>query len=407
MSVLAVLIPTRPHDSEGAAAPARSDWAWVLSVDGRSVARQGRGAAADWPPADEVVAVLAEGDVTWLSATLPKAPASRLPQALLGLLEDQLLDDDVHFAVAPGSSAGQAAWIAAIDRRWFTAALQTLDAAGRPATRAVCLLQPGATPPRGHVGAEGDHPDRLRLAWSDPQGAAWLSLQGSLAREKATTGAAAGAQWTAAPACAAAAEAWLGHAVAAVGEGERLLGAVAAGWNLRQFGLAPRHRGVGRLRDGWRRFLMPAWRPVHYGLLGLLALHLVGLNAWAWQQQRALGERRQAMVALLREAHPQVRAVLDAPLQMRRETDRLRAAAGQPGDNDLETLLGVAAAAWPDGEPPATALQFAPGRLVLGVEGWSDERMANFREPLRPAGWQVTREGDRLTLQRATEGRRR
>ena len=351
--------------------------------------------------------MLAEGDVTWLSATLPKAPASRLPQALMGLLEDQLLDDEVHFAVAPGSSAGQAAWIAVIDRPWFAAVLEAMDAAGRPAARAVCLLQPGATPAHGHVVADSDPPDSLRLAWSDAQGAAWLSLQGSLARDRAAAGAAAGALWTAAPACAREAEAWLGHAVAALGDGERLLGAVATGWNLRQFSLAPRHRGVGRLRDGWRRFLMPAWRPVHWGLLGLLVVNLTGLNAWAWQQQRALGERRQAMVALLRETHPQVRAVLDAPLQMQRETDRLRTAAGQPGENDLETMLSVAAAAWPEGEPPAAALQFAPGRLVLGIEGWSDERVAVFKERLNPAGWQVSREGDRLTLRPANEGKRR
>ncbi|RVT53398.1 type II secretion system protein GspL [Rubrivivax albus] len=401
MSVLAVLIPPRQRDADAAAATSRSDWAWVLSVDGRSVARQGQGAPASWPAADEVVAVLAEADVAWLPATLPRAPASRLPQALLGLLEDQLLDDDVHFAVAPGSSAGQATWVAVVDRPWLSAALQALDTAGRPAVRAVPLLQPAASPPRGHFLPGRDDAERLHLAWSDARGAAWLSLDGTLARGLAAT---AGAQWTAAPACAGAAEAWLGHPVAALGDGERVLQAVAGGWNLRQFGLAPRHRGAGRLKDGWRRFLMPAWRPVHIGLLGLLAVNLVGLNAWAWQQQRALGERRQAMVGLLREAHPQVRAVLDAPLQMKRETDRLRAAAGQPGDDDLETLLGVAAAAWPDDEPPVAALQFEPGRLVLDIDGWDEVRIAEFRDLVQPAGWQVSTEGTQLTLRRAPEG---
>lgn len=402
MSLLAVLIPARPRqpDAASAAAPG-ADWAWVLSVDGRSVARQGRGAPVDWPPADDLVAVLADADVAWLPATLPKAPASRMPQALLGLLEDQLLDDDVHFALPPGAAAGQPTWVAAVDRPWFAAALQTLDAAGRPASRAVPLLQPGATPARGHFMPDGDDAERLQLAWSDERGAAWLSVDGSLAHTLVSTP---GAQWTASPACAGAAETWLGHPVAALGDGERLLQAAAAGWNLRQFGLAPRHRGAGRLKDGWRRFLMPAWRPVHIGLLGLVALNLIGLNAWAWQQGRALDERRQAMVALLREAHPQVRAILDPPLQMKRETDRLRVAAGQAGDDDLETLLGVAAAVWPEDEPPVAALQFEPGRLVLDIDGWDEERIQALREQLAPAGWQALTEGTQLTLRRTPEG---
>ncbi len=402
MSVLAVLVPPRPRQrgAESPAAAAVADWPWVLSVDGRSVARQGRGGPADWPAAAEVVAVLAEPDVAWLNATVPKAPAAKMPQALLGLLEDQLLDDEVHFALAPGAAAGQPAWVAAVDRPWLAATLQALDAAGRPPARVVPLLAPGPQP-QGHFVPDPDDADRLRLAWSDARGAAWVDTDGSWARGLTAT---AEARWTAAPACAGAAEAWLGRPVAALPDGERVLQALASGWNLRQFGLVARHRGAGRLKDGWRRFLGPAWRPVHVGLAALLLLNLVGLNAWAWQQQQALDERRQAMVELLRSTHPQVRAILDAPLQMTRETDRLRAAAGQPGDDDLETLLGVAAAAWPEDEPPVAALEFAPGRLVLDIDGWDEARVAAFREQLEPAGWRVSADGTRLTLQRATEG---
>ena len=52
---------------------------------------------------------------------------------------------------------------------------------------------------------------------------------------------------------------------------------------------------------------------------------------------------RDSVDALL--THPQVRAVLDAPLQMARENDLLRASAGRPGDTDLEPLLQAAATA--------------------------------------------------------------
>jgi general secretion pathway protein L len=189
--------------------------------------------------------------------------------------------------------------------------------------------------------------------------------------------------------------------VTVLGDAERAGQALRSPWNLRQFDLAPRHRGASAVRAAWRRFLSPAWRPVHVGLAALVAINLIGLNAWAWQQQRALAERKQAMLALLRTTHPQVRAVLDAPLQMARETERLRAAAGQPGDTDLETLLGVAAAAWPVDEPPTESLQFEPGRLVLGIDEWDAQRLAEFREQIAPAGWQATSSGRQLTLTRA------
>lgn len=404
MTVLALLIPPRTRqpaaDAEAATVPA--EWHWALSVDGRSVARHGRGAPADWPQADQRVAVLHPGDVTWLSATLPRAPAARMRQALLGLLEDQLLDDDdIHFALAPGAAAGQPTWVAAVQRSWLSGVLQALDAAGQPVARVLPSLWPEPGPARGHFWTDPDDDERLWLSWADAGGAALLRVDGGLAR--ARTAGIADAQWTAAPAAAAAAEAWLGHPVTALGDAEHALQSMAAGWNLRQYDLAPRHRGADALKDGWLRFLAPAWRPVHIGLLALLAVNLIGLNAWAWQQQRALDERRQAMVELLRSTHPQVRAILNAPLQMTRETDRLRTAAGQAGDDDLETLLAVAAAAWPDDEPPVGGLQFEPGRLVLDVDGWDDERVQSLREQVEPAGWQVAMEGNRLALSRRPE----
>ena len=43
--------------------------------------------------------------------------------------------------------------------------------------------------------------------------------------------------------------------------------------------------------------------------------------------------------------------MLDAPVQMRRETEALRAAAGKAGDTDLEPMLQAAASAWPPNRP--------------------------------------------------------
>jgi general secretion pathway protein L len=412
MTVLVVQIPPRPRAylRDGATVQASTEGVWQL-LDAPSTAMPaGSGPVAEWPAADSLVLVLPPQDVGWQRVSLPKAPAGRLRQALLGVLEDQLLadDDDLHFALPPEPVAGQPTWVAVTQRAWLADWLRRLEAAGRPVDRVVPSVSPAPSPglpPLGHferpADAEGDD-SALQLTWADTDGVLRLGLGGSLARAHAARAAAStDAQWSATPASAAAAEAWLGRPVTVLGEAELARQRLASPWNLRQFDLAPRHRGASAFKEGWRRFVSPAWRPVHVGLAALLVINLVGLNAWAWQQQRALTERKQAMLALLRSTHPQVRAVLDAPLQMARETERLRAAAGQPGDTDIETLLAVAAAAWPSDEPPTESLQFEPGRLVLAVDAWDDARLAAFRDQVAPAGWAVSGDGTRLTLSRA------
>jgi general secretion pathway protein L len=136
-------------------------------------------------------------------------------------------------------------------------------------------------------------------------------------------------------------------------------------------------------------------------LATLLALQVLGLNLWAWHQERQIKAKGAAMVELLKTSHPQVRAVLDAPAQMQRETELLRAAAGKAGDSDLETLLGVAASAWPEGQPPLAMLKFENGRLSFATSGWNDAQVSQFRAQLGAADWSVTQDGSTLTLARA------
>ena len=156
---------------------------------------------------------------------------------------------------------------------------------------------------------------------------------------------------------------------------------------------------VGNL---WRRLMAPAWAPARWGLVALLGVQVIGLNALAWQQQRQIDSQREAQLSLLRQAHPQVRAVLDAPLQMRRETAALRSAAGVPGDDDFETLLAAAAAAWPEGQPPAAQLRFEPGRLSLPAAGWAPPQVQALRQRLAALGWGLDESDGRLTLNKAS-----
>lgn len=452
MSTLALLIPPSLAPAEPAAAAAASvpAWDWVRSEDGVRVTSQGRSPLDGLPVADTVAAVLDAALVSWHRIDVPRVPAPRLPAALAGLLEDHLLDDPehLHFALEPGAQPGRAAWVAVMRADVLRAAAQALERAHVDCDRIVPQWWPGPAA-HGHFrpGPAGDEDD-VRLSWAGPEGVVVLPLRGGAARawlgdrvdktgalgaaDAATSGApgttnrpagawptssaqpgapgsvtppaGAAVQWSAQPAAAAAAERWLHTAVPLLGEAEVALRAAGHAWDLRQFALAPRRRGALRAAGLWRALRAPAWRPVRIGLAALVAIQFVGLNAWAWQQERALAQRRAEQVTLLRTTHPQVRAVLDAPLQMQRETAALRAASGRVGQEDLESALAAAASAWPEGRGPAQALQFAPGRLTLAVDGWRDADVSALRSRLRPAGWEVDAAGGRLTLTRSDVG---
>jgi general secretion pathway protein L len=413
MSTLVIQIPPRPRLRASAQGPAGVDGAgieyvYAMSPDGLSMATQGRCAASLLPKANVVVAVLADTDVSWHRITLPKAPAARLRAALTGVLEEALLDDaeGVHLAVAPEAVAGQPTWIAAVDRLWLTGELAALEKAQVFVDRVVPVAWPD-DPPTGHFAEGSADPQGARgaeaitLSWAHHDGVALVSLQGTLARALLPQPLPDGARWSATPAAATAAERWLGNPVTVMSPAQRALQASRSLWNLRQFSLARKNRGTRAMRDSWRKFLTPAWRPLRYGLITLVVVQLLGLNLWAAHQSSAISARRQAMVTVVQTAYPQVRAVLDAPAQMQRETDTLRAAAGRPGETDFEPMLQVAAAAWPPDRPPVETLKYEPGKLTLAAAGWSPPQIDQFRNQLTPAGWQVESVDGRLTISRA------
>jgi general secretion pathway protein L len=336
--------------------------------------------------------------------------------ALAGVLEEQLLadDDQVHLALAPDATPGAPGWVAALNKPGLRAQLAALAAAGLSVDRLVPALAP-ALPPEGlAAGAAGNEPsghffnshdafgaDVQWLALRDADSALCVPLAGSLARNLQLRWSARGARFSATPAAAAAAERWLGTAVAVSSTAEQALAALRSRWNLLQFDLAPQRRGSMALGKLARRLLSPAWRPARLGLLSLLLLQLAAINLMAWQQQRAQTQLRAAMDALLRSSHPQVRAVLDAPLQMQRETAALRAAAGVPSPDDFEPMLAAAAAAWPPGQAPAAQLRFEPGRLNLSAVGWQAPQIDQLRQRLQAAGWALEAAEGRLLIQRA------
>ena len=418
MSLLALLLPPRERlatraagGTDAASHAARAGgalklpvaWPFVFSTDSRTAAQQGSAAPALLPRATQVVLVLAEGDVSWHRVDIPKAPPARLRAALLGVMEEALLEEDenLHFALAEGSVAGQPGWVAVTHRPRLAAALAALEAAGLVVESVVAPAAPMAPggPARGHFhGADEGAEVTPWLTLARADGVACLRLGGALAR--ALQPELDAARWTATPSAAAAAERWLGAPVALLSEAERALEAAQSGSNLRQFDLAARTRGTRALRGVGQRLLSREWRPVRVGLAVLVGVQLLGLNVHAWQQRQVLEAKRTAMKVLLTATHPGVRVVLDAPLQMQRETERLRAAAGRPGEGDLEGLMGAAAAAWPDGQGPVQTLNFDGSRLSLAVPGFAAPQLAQLQERLRGSPVAAELSEGRLVLAR-------
>lgn len=439
MSTLIVLAPPPLRAAASAVGVAALEWEWVLADEAGRATAQGAGPAALLPQADAVVAVLPAAQCSWHRLMLPRVPAARLRQALAGALEDRLLDepDHLHFAVQPGAAPGVSVWVVAVNRPWLHQIIALLEQGGRSLDRVVPAWAPDSPGQawRGHFSeaidaaaassaAGRDAPSGTCLCLAGPEGVLTLPLSADVSPQIDEWTSQATVRWSASPAAAAAAERWLerwierrartsdaglrtdtdGARVTVMGAAEQALQAAAGPWDLRQFDLALPRRGSRWLTQGWHALRSPAWRPARVGVAALLAVQWVGLNAWAWHLERQVGRLREEQVNLLQQAHPQVRAVLDAPLQMQRETDRLRAAAGQAGEADLEAALAAAAAAWPSGLGPARALQYEPGRLTLTVSGWSAAQAQGFAQRLRPSGWHLESAGERLILTRVAPG---
>lgn len=412
MSTLVVQLPPRARAEAPDGATARDTEAaltglvwWRLGDDEARPVAQGVGVPTPVRRGEAAVVLLDAADASWHRVTLPRVPRSRLPQALAGLLEDSLLQDapGVHFAVEKGAAAGSAGWVAAVDRAWLERQLESLARIGLEVSRVAPLAWPLAEGTHGHFDTPpGAGTDVGRVTLCDPDGVSCLPLAGtdtaSTLRALTVSRGPQAPAWTATAAAVALAERLTGGTVAVRTSEDSARRALESPWDLLQFELAPRQAASRRLARAWQSLWSAAWRPVRLGIVALALTQLAGLGIAAWQLQRQLEERRAQQLALLRETFPQVRAVLDAPLQMQREVALLRDAAGRGDAAGFERALQTAAAGWPAGQAPAGRIEFERGRLTLTVPGWSEAQRSAFAQALRGSGWSARATGERVML---------
>ena len=380
-----------------------TEYSYTLTADGHSAVRHGSCAPALLPTpgrAGETVAVVPVQALSWQRVTLPQnlplANAPRLRAVLEGLLEDRLLDDpaQLHFALQPGARAGEAAWVAVCDRAWLQQHLQLLEAAGRPVARVVPEFAPLADGATYCALGTPDAAWLLATGLGAGQGLALLPLATAPALLPPTAAGEEPPPVLADPAVAALAEQTLGRTVALATAGERALRAARGTWDLAQLDLASRGRArllrkSGSLAGALLR--APQWRAARWAVGLLAAVHLVGLNAWAWQERQSLAAKQASVRGVLTQTFPQVKVVVDAPVQMERELAALRQSAGSLGPGDLEPMMAATGqalqAALPGVRPQA--LEYANNELRLrGIDPEGDA-LATLQERLATAGYRA------------------
>lgn len=385
----------------------------VLSHDGRSPGPkfepiQAPLALLPTAPSLEIVALVPADQLSWHRLTLPRGALKvglfqenhtpRLRAVLDGLLEDRVLDETrlLHFAIESQPQPDAPVWVAACNRAWLHAWLAALAEAGRPASRIVPELVPLAPDHASLQVISAAEPDQARLLQASAQGVTLLPL---------STASAALLAWPedapllAEPGVAALAEHFFNRPATAQSAHQRWLAAAQSDWDLAQFDLLynrstrTRKRLAGLLTTLLRA---PRWRAARWATVALVAVNLLGLQAWAWKQQSALAAQRTAISNTLTSTFPEVRPVVNAPLQMARALADLQRRNGTASAADLETMLTQLQAAAPE-LPAPSAIDFSASELRLkGLSTAAGLSAATAK--LQPQGYDVRLEADTLVM---------
>ncbi len=390
MTVL-MLIIALPHSANATTAYAH------VHSDGHAVLRSATGAAATLSAhAGEVVAVVPHSRLAWLRLQLPPAShGPRLQSVLHGLLEDRLLDDpqQLHLVLAPDTEqiarSGGETLVAVCDKQWLRDALAPLQAAGLTVQRIVCELSPSDTPVLQVMGEPDQSQSVLCHAHGvtllPPNTAQWRAFT-ELSQDDL--------QIQAEPAMVARVQSTLQRQPMLQSAAQRWVKSSQSDWDLAQgeWAQGRTQRLQRQALAAWQTVLhAPAWQLVRWGLVALVALQVLGLNALAWRERSALNAQQASLQNILKTTFPSVTLVIDAPLQMQREVDALQQKSGSASSTDFEPLLAALAGVLPAGQTPQQ-IHFA--NHALRVQGVALDSNAAGMARLKAQGLSLRQDGN-------------
>jgi general secretion pathway protein L len=366
MSLLRIHLPSNwPEAEPDAALP------WCRIGARGEALESGVAAPAAMPAADACELVTPAELVLLTRARLPRGSKQKMRQLLPYAIEDKLgaEPEAVHVAAGPALADGQTA-LAVIDKAWLARALARLAEAGlRPRSAWPEILLP-VLPGDGWAMVWDGRGGFLR---SGAQ--AGMSLDGGSAAQPPAALALSAAEARAAGALPARLQLRLAEGAqppdtAAWGQALGMAVEVGAPWApLAQPEVAT--GGINLLQGAFEpaspaRKWWPALRvPLILGGL-LVVLHTGATAVEWWQLKREKQQLQASMEKSFRQAFPDARVVVDAPLQMQRNLAELRSAAGQVTPLDFVPLLSRAAAALdPASRSRLRAVRYEAGQLSL------------------------------------------
>jgi general secretion pathway protein L len=418
MSLDIVCLPTSVFAPELApATDAMPTYEYLRAADTLTPTDHGSTPLALLPQAlanSDVWALVPVSRLSWHAVALPKGVGQNSPRlrTVLGsLLEDRLLDDpgQLHLAISQSAftDANKTAmhWVAACDKAWLHSHLNALKSTGITVTRIVPEFAPTTGMTQMHVVGTADQ--QLLVATGQLLGGVTcLPFNGAaLALLTRALGEAGQAAETvqiafAEPAVADVAERLFPGGVSLQNKHARWLEAARSNWDLAQFDLAStgRTRTLKRVAGAGRELLQSRrWRFARWAAVVLLLANVFGLNALAWKEKSAQQTQRLAIQNTLTQTFPQVKVVVDAPLQMQREVLVLQQATGASSAFGLEAALNAVGALGLEGRTIG-AIEMKNGEIRLAGLELSPQEVASLSAKLASQGLTALGDGDALLI---------
>ncbi len=378
----------------------------MLSAAG-TLSAQGHAAPALLPRADVCTVIVPAQALSWHAVQLPKLPrgisAQKMQAVLAGLLEEQLLDEPaaLHLALCQLPDSSQQ-WVAACNKAWLTQSIAALQQAG---------VQPNAIAPQAwpqtetSAHATGNSPESAQLILSDAQGVLCWPLS-----QISSLGLSPEMPLSAEPVVAAMAEEVLQRRAQVMQSSQRAMQsaaqAKALGLDLAQGDvvLSGSGRALQSISEGLRNFfLAPQWRAARWGAALVVLANVLGLNLWAWKQASQLQAQRDQMKQILASSFPNVKVVVDAPLQMQRELASLRQSQGQLSGRDFESIYSRFSAVAQANNAP-NAIEYIANEVFISGANLPASQLEALAPKLQYAGLAVRSDPQRLIVSQKAEG---
>ena len=135
----------------------------------------------------------------------------------------------------------------------------------------------------------------------------------------------------------------------------------------------------------------------------LLLANVLGLNLWAWKQADQVRAQRDQMQQILTSTFPNVKVVVDAPLQMQRELTNLRQSQGQLSSRDFESIYARFTAAASMNSAPS-AIEYEADTVSLRGADFSSAQLEALAPKLQYANLAVSSDAQRLIVKHLAQG---